>query len=159
MLSTQNPNRYHRLKFMLFTSQRFFNRQYSNRILYAGRWNTRTITRFIADKASDRPTSSIPSTSVQDPVRLVLPFKDQASADIVRTQLKDLSQKVNKTIQPVFTSHKINQHLKFREAKPPLALANTQLFTLSNVTCAMQVMLVIHVGTHIYSLSVRFLIL
>ena len=45
---------------------------------------------------------------------------DQASADIVRTQLNDLSQKIHKTIQPVFVSQKINQHLKLREAKPPL---------------------------------------
>ena len=60
-------------------------------------------------------------TNGQDPVRLVLPFKGQASADIVRTQLDDLSQKIHKTIQPVFVSQKINQHLKLREAKPPLA--------------------------------------
>ena len=51
---------------------------------------------------------------------LLPPFKDQASADIVRTQLNDLSQKIHKTIQPVFVSQKINQHLKLREAKPPL---------------------------------------
>ena len=81
-----------------------------------------TITRFIADKASDQPkTSRLPAaTNGQDPVRLVLPFKDQASVDIVRTQLNDLSQKIHKTIQPVFVSQKINQHLKLREAKPPL---------------------------------------
>ena len=42
------------------------------------------------------------------------------SADIVRTQLNDLSQKIHKTIQPVFVSQKINQHLKLHEAKPPL---------------------------------------
>ena len=48
----------------------------------------------------------------------VLSFK--ASADIVRTQLNDLSQKIHKTIQPVFVSQRINQHLKLREAKPPL---------------------------------------
>lgn len=35
---------------------------------------------------------------MQDPVRLVLPFKDQASADIVRAQLSDLSQ--NKKYKP-----------------------------------------------------------
>ena len=38
------------------------------------------------------------ATNMQDPVRLVLPFKDQASADIARTQLNDLSQKSHKTI-------------------------------------------------------------
>ena len=80
-----------------------------------------TITRFIADKASDQPTSRLPAaTNGQDPVRLVLPFKGQASAGTVRTKLNDLSQKIHKTIQPVFVSHKINQHLKLREAKPPL---------------------------------------
>ena len=101
-----------------------------------------TITRFIADKASDHPTSRLPTaTNMQDPVRLVLPLKDQpeASADIVRTQLNDLSQKIHETIQPVFVSQKINQHLKLREAKPPLV----------NQTCTMQVMLALHDGTYI----------
>ena len=42
------------------------------------------------------------------------------SADIVQTQLNDLSQEIHKTIQPVFVSQKINQHLKLHEAKPPL---------------------------------------
>jgi len=35
-------------------------------------------------------------------------------------QLKDLSQKINTTIQPVFVSHKIEQDLKLREVKPPV---------------------------------------
>ena len=84
-----------------------------------------TITRFIADKAPAQPTSRLAAaTNVQDPVRLVLPSKDQASAGIVRTQLNDLSQKIHKTIQPVFVSQKINQHLKLSEAK--LLLVNQQ---------------------------------
>ena len=45
------------------------------------------------------------SSSNNKPVRIVLPFKDQASADFLRTQLKDLSMKTNTTIQPVFISH------------------------------------------------------
>ena len=53
-------------------------------------------------------------------VRVVLPFKDQNSAELVKKQLKDLSLKVNKTIQPVFTSRKIEQELKVKEAKPPI---------------------------------------
>ena len=85
---------------------------------------------------------------MQDPVRFVLPFKDQASAYIVRTQLNDLSQKIHKTIQPVFVSQKIKQHLKLREAKPPL-LNQQPLFTNLNVTCAIQVMLALHDGTYI----------
>ena len=37
-------------------------------------------------------------------VPVVLPFKDQSSADIVRAQLKDLSQKVQVTVQPIFVN-------------------------------------------------------
>ena len=48
---------------------------------------------------------------------VVLPFKDQASADIVRVQLKDFSQKIYTTEQPVYVSQKIEQDLKLREAK------------------------------------------
>ena len=66
-----------------------------------------TIARFIALKASDQPTSSPSDTDGSDPVCIVLPFKDQDSADIFRGQLKDLSQKIHTTVQPVFVSHKI----------------------------------------------------
>ena len=92
-----------------------------SRLDYPDKFVNSTITRFIADKASDQPTSRLPAaTNGQDPVGLVLPFKDQASADIVRKQLNDLCHKIHKTIQPVFASQKIKQHLKLREAKPPL---------------------------------------
>ena len=37
-------------------------------------------------------------------VRIVLPFKDQDSADLVRKQLKDLSLKTHTVIQLVFVS-------------------------------------------------------
>ena len=49
-------------------------------------------------------------------MRVVLPFKDQRSADIVRNCLKDLS----RTIQPIFVSQKINDLLKIREKKPSI---------------------------------------
>jgi len=48
------------------------------------------------------------------PIRLVLPFKDQASADIARAQLKALSQMIQTTLQPVFVSQKTGR------AKPPI---------------------------------------
>ena len=50
-----------------------------------------------------------------------LPFKDQASADLVHKQLKDLSQKIDKVIQPIFVGNKIQQELKIQERKPPIA--------------------------------------
>ena len=62
-----------------------------------------TIKIFVASKAEDQ--QPIP-TSVDSPtVGIVLPFKDQVSADFVRKQLKDLSQKTHTAIQPVFVSN------------------------------------------------------
>jgi len=71
-------------------------------------------------KASDQPVPSLIDTYQSDPVRVVLPFKDQVSADILRGQLKDLSETICTTIQPVFVSHKIEQGIKLREARPPI---------------------------------------
>ena len=53
--------------------------------------------------------------------RVVLPFKDQISADIVKEELKNLSLKVNTTTQPLFASRKIEQELNVTEANPPIA--------------------------------------
>ena len=61
-----------------------------------------------------------PSQETDDTIRVVLPFKDQISADIVKKQLKDLSLKVHTTIQPVFVSRKIEQELSVKETKPPI---------------------------------------
>ena len=55
-----------------------------------------------------------------DTVRVILPFKDQISADIVKKQPKDLSLKVHTTIQPVFVSRKIERDLNVKETKPPI---------------------------------------
>ena len=52
--------------------------------------------------------------------RVVLPFKDQTSADSVKKTLSDLSKKVDHTLQPVLKSRKICENLKMREPKPPL---------------------------------------
>ena len=71
-------------------------------------------------KASDQPVSSPAVSDRSEPIRVVLPFKDQASADVVRAQIKDLSQKIHTTVQPVFVSQKIERDLKLQEAKPPI---------------------------------------
>ena len=52
--------------------------------------------------------------------RVVIPFNDQDSANIVKMQLKDFSIKLQTTIQPVFVSRKIGQDLKEFETKPQL---------------------------------------
>ena len=66
-----------------------------------------TIRRFIESKVSD-------------PVRIVMPYKDQKSANVVRKQLADLSRKISVDISPVYTSRKIKDEIKVREDKPPL---------------------------------------
>ena len=48
---------------------------------------------------------------------VIIPFKDQKSADIVKSQLNDLSVKPKTTIQPVFTNHKIGEEFPMREPK------------------------------------------
>ncbi|XP_068680212.1 uncharacterized protein [Montipora capricornis] len=53
-------------------------------------------------------------------VRIVLPYKDQKSANVLRRRLKDLSVKISNTIEivPVFINRKIESHLKHLENKP-----------------------------------------
>ena len=85
------------------------------RLKYPDKLINSTITRYIAIKATEQPVPSLTESNSPEPVRVVLPFKDQASADVLRTQLKDFSQKINTTIQPVLVSHKIERDLKLRE--------------------------------------------
>ena len=92
-----------------------------SRLSYPDRLINSTISRFIAVKASDQPVLELPAVNNElKAVPVVLPFKDQSSADIVRAQLRDLSQKIQVTVRPVFVSHKIKQYLKPREVKPPI---------------------------------------
>jgi len=51
---------------------------------------------------------------------VVVPFKDQESANYVKEELKNLSIKVQTTVQPVFFSRKIGQDLKEGEIKPQI---------------------------------------
>ena len=53
-------------------------------------------------------------------VRVILPFKDQRSADFVRKQLKELGNNIGNLIQTVFTSPKIGEQLQIQEKKPPV---------------------------------------
>jgi len=77
-----------------------------SRLKYPDKLVNSTISRFIATKASDQPVSSPAASDRSDSIRVV-PFKDHSSADVVRAQLKDLSQKINNTIEPVFVSQEI----------------------------------------------------
>ena len=79
-----------------------------------------TIKSFVDSKVCDQQQLLSPSKETDDTVRVILPFKDQISADIVKKQLKDLSLKVHTTIQAVFVSRKIERDLNVKETKPPI---------------------------------------
>ena len=93
----------------------FFRLKYSDKLIQF------TISRFIATNVSDQSVSSPAAVSdSSDHVRVILPFKDQSSADIVRRLLQDLSYKIYTTVSPVFVSQKIERDLNMPEAKPPV---------------------------------------
>ena len=89
-----------------------------SRLKYPQHLINTTIKIIVASKAEDQ--QRIPTPGDSPTVRIVLPFKDQVSADFVRKQLKDLRQKTHNAIQPVFVSNKIEQELKVQEKKPPI---------------------------------------
>ena len=70
--------------------------------------------------SDQQPLQASEKMAGNDVTRIVIPLKDQDSANIVKTQLKDLSIKLQTTIQPVFVSRKIGQDLQECENKPQL---------------------------------------
>ena len=88
--------------------------------IYAKHLVNSTSRRFVDSKVCDQQQPLSPSQEPDDTIRVVIPFKDQISADIVKKQLKDLSLKVHTTIQPVFVSRNIEQELNVKETKPPV---------------------------------------
>ena len=78
-----------------------------------------TLHTFLHSRIVDKQPSQTPHKP-RAIVRVVIPFKDQESANYVKKELKDLSIKVQTTVQPVFVSRKINQDLKVRETKPQI---------------------------------------
>ncbi|PFX30457.1 hypothetical protein AWC38_SpisGene4745 [Stylophora pistillata] len=88
-----------------------------------------TIRRFVQSKVSgDSHTRMADKREV--PVRIVLPYKVQKSANVVRKQLADLSRKINVDISPVYTSKKIKSEIRVREDKPPLVSQQCVVYSL-----------------------------
>ena len=72
-----------------------------------------TISHFVTSVKSKNPGVQAQLSTNKSAVHLVvLPFKDQKSADAVRRQLSDLSNKIDHTLPPVFKSRKISEDLK-----------------------------------------------
>ena len=81
------------------------------------------VKQFVDFKVADQ--QHIPSTDkTTHPIRVIIPFKDQVSANVMKKRLTDLSSKIKIAIQPVFISRKLNEDVKVREVKP--AIVNLQ---------------------------------
>ena len=75
--------------------------------------------KFLDDLQTESATSEKPQVT-----RIVLPFKNQRSANAVRRQTAELSSRIGVHFSPVFTSRKLNDILRPTEPKP--ALINRQ---------------------------------
>ena len=85
-----------------------------------------TISSFIHDISSDGKDQQ---------VRVSLPFKYQTSANAVKRQMRDLSQKIGLTVQPIFVSKKLEQDLKPKEVKPPIINQQCMVYLFSCDLC------------------------
>ena len=90
------------------------------------------------------------TTGDRDAITIVLPFKDQKSANVVKHQLFHLSNKIGKQLNPVFTSRKIKSELKVCERKPALLSKQCVVYICLSVTSATLVVLAID-GLHLTS--------
>ena len=74
-----------------------------------------SIKHFVDSRASPCDVPSVPKVDV---VPVIIPFKDQDSANYVKRRINNLSAQVGVIIRPVFTSMKINSQLRVLESKP-----------------------------------------
>ena len=95
-----------------------------------------------------QPSQASGRLAGNDVTRVVIPFKDQDSANIVKTQLKDLSIKLQTTIQPVFVSRKIGQDLKECVTKPQLVNQQCVVYQFKCNLCDTGAMLATRVGIY-----------
>ena len=82
------------------------------------------------------------------PIGIVLPFKEQKSANAVKDQLSDLSRKIDVVVQPVYVSKKIKGNFKPKEPKPPIGIIK-KLFIIIKVVSVVQTISASRVDTYI----------
>ncbi|XP_073237961.1 uncharacterized protein [Porites lutea] len=93
-----------------------------------------TIRQFIESKVSEDSHTQV-ADKREALIRIVLPFKDQKSANVVRKQLAYLSRKINADISPVYTSRKIKDEIKVKEDKPPLVSQQCMVYSFQCSLC------------------------
>ena len=109
-----------------------------------------TISKFIAKH--QQPTRPAPANESNNaPVRIVLPFEDQKSADIVRRQLIGLGKTLGRRLNQCSPAGRLPAK-SVHQSRRHLLLTNNVLYINFNVTCAMQVMSAILADTYINAL-------
>ena len=93
-----------------------------------------TIRQFTESKVSEDSHTQV-ADKREASIRIVLPFKDQKSANVVRKQLADLSRKINADISLVYTSRKIKDEIKVKEDKPPLVSQQCVVYSFKCSLC------------------------
>ena len=108
-----------------------------------------TINNFVHSRVADQH-SSLVLKEQRAIVRVVIILKDQESANYFKKQLKDLSLQVQTTVQPVFVSCKINQHLKVEEKKPQIVNQQCTVYCFQCDLCDAGYVGYTHVHLHIH---------
>ena len=104
----------------------------SDRLKYPAQLLHSTINDFITKKVSGDPGINQTSDEKKASVRIILPFKDQTSANSARRQLGDLNRKIGTDISPVYTSRKIENARERRSRR--LSRKNcTSIFSLFSI--------------------------
>ena len=107
--------------------------QFFSKLKYPNKLVDSTISSFIKSKLSN--VSSPPVVSVEQPVWILLPFKDQKSADVLRKQLNNLSNRIGTPLQPIYTSRKQGDALSVKEQKPSLINQHSVVYKFSCPLC------------------------
>ena len=89
-----------------------------------------TISSFIKSKLSN--VSSPPVVPVEQPVWILLPFKVQKSADVLRKQFNN---RIGTPLQPIYTSRKLGDALSVKEQKPSLINQHSVVYKFSCPLC------------------------
>ena len=92
----------------------FFNLRYPHGLVDS------IISDFVTKKYEEINSSILTEYVKENVIRVVLPFKDQKSSEIVRRQLADLGSIIGKALKPMFKSRKIKEEMKTTKMKPPI---------------------------------------
>ena len=91
-----------------------------SRLQYPVQLPQSAISNFVTKEVYGDPISTRGSNVNEASVRIVLPFKDQRSANSARRHFGELDHKIRLDIRRVYTSRKIGHEIKPRENKPPI---------------------------------------